>query len=88
MARRNVNVNINVAGNVVNSEITGVSFSDSEGWSKSFAGDGLFTKVFTEFLGLPSLQELETRLDVWFAKRRGAFDEYSRERETNATQPL
>jgi hypothetical protein len=71
----NINVEINIAGSVENSQITGVSIYLPEGERREIRGS-LFRKFFIEYLGLPSLLELQSRLEVWHAGRDGRLFEY------------
>src|SRR5438270_7855579 len=73
--RKEINVNI-VTGDINNSEITFVRITDPDGWERQFESKSLFTTIFTEFLGLPSLQELEWQSKVRSAIRKGRIKEY------------
>jgi hypothetical protein len=59
-------VEINVYGDAINSTIVGIDLG-----KRSFkTSDGLFRKVLFEYLGLPTLREVATRVDLNLAKSR------------------
>lgn len=76
--RPSVTVDINIEGNVENSIISGVTFTDSAGWSKTTARRGLIARLFAEYLGLPTISELAADLELRRARRDGKAREFKR----------
>jgi hypothetical protein len=69
-----VNVSITVQGDVHNSDIVGVTLSPPTGGSTKITAD-LFRYLFVEYLALPSLLELRSKLAIRKAVRAGQYAE-------------
>ncbi len=67
-----INVSIDIQGNVQNSEIVGVKIEGTDGKSRHITSQ-LFRYIFVEYLGLPSLSEIQTRLVINKAIRKGQY---------------
>lgn len=66
---KDIHVNINIAGSVVDSEVIGVKIA-RDGREKSIRSR-LFSQVFFEYLLLPSFQEVAAQLDRRISGKRG-----------------
>ncbi len=66
----NINVSIQIDGDVSNAEIVGVRIEQANSKPKTLAGN-LFKYIFTEYLGLPALCEIQSRLTVRQLMREG-----------------
>lgn len=76
-----ITVNIEIQGNVSNSEITGISFSDTGKKPKKFGKDSLFTEIFREYFSLPSYNDIQSYLYFKYLQKIGKEREFKRVNE-------
>jgi hypothetical protein len=60
VARAGINVEINIAGDVVDSDVIGINLPDGR---SAKIRDALFNRVFFEYLSLPTISEVLARID-------------------------
>jgi len=73
VASRDISVEINVAGDVVDSEIVGIRFENGR---QAQIRDTLFKRVFFEYLNLPTISEVLATLDRLVSVRKKGLREF------------
>jgi hypothetical protein len=72
---KKIDVDINIAGSVYNSAINGLTIVNASG-NQQKRKHSLIRQVLIEYLGLPSLFEIEKKFEIMYAKQKGRYHEF------------